>query len=125
MQSIARTLSVVCLLAPMASQAVNMVWSSCQTITAVSNYVPYNDSFYLTLSPGISGCTGNSGGAASAVGFVGGQLNVTDTNMAGLLAMSLAAVTAGSQVMIYYDSSSTPQCNAMLVAIHGFAAQCP
>lgn len=119
-----RVLSLACALCPVLGQA-NMVWSSCQTVTAVSNYIAYNDGIYLTLSPGISGCAANSGNSTSAVGFVVGQLNVTDANISSLLATSLTAVAAGTQVMIYYDSASVPQCNAQIVAIHGFADQCP
>jgi hypothetical protein len=102
-----------------------LAWSSCQTVTAVSNYLAYSNSIYLTLSPGISGCTGNSGSSVSAVGFVVGQEGVTSTNINALLATSLAALTAGHQVMVYYDASTAPQCNSQIVAVGGFAAQCP
>jgi hypothetical protein len=98
------------------------VWSSCQTITAVSNYLAYNNSIYLTLSPGISGCTGNG---SPSVGFVVGQLGVTSDNIKSLLASALTALTSGSQVTVFYDDSTTPQCNSQIVAIKGYAAQCP
>jgi hypothetical protein len=122
-----RVMLVACACVPFvtAEAQAAVTWSSCQTVTAVSNYLAYNNSIYLTLSPGISGCTGNSGSSVSAVGFLVGQEGVASTNIQSLLATSLAAMAAGSQVMIFYDTSTAPQCYSQIVAVHGFAAQCP
>jgi hypothetical protein len=115
----------VCMLAPTVSQSA-MVWSPCEKITAVSNYLAYAyNAVYLTLTPAISGCTGNSGGNASAVGFAVGQEGVNATNVNSLLAAGLAAYSAGHQVKVYYDNSTTPQCYAQIVAVGGYYGECP
>jgi len=111
--------------APILGEAQTLTWSGCQTITGVSNYIPYNGAFYISLSPGISGCTANTGNSTSAVGFIPGQLGVTSSNINSLLATGLTALSLGAKVMVYYDSSSVPQCNSQILAIHGYADQCP
>ena len=115
MRLLTRMMFAVCLLAPVVSQA-TMVWSACQTITAVSDYLAYSNSVQLAFSPGIPGC-----GVGS---FVVGQGGVTSTNVNSLLATSLAAFTAGKQVMIYYDNS-TSNCYSTIVAVGGYSGQCP
>ena len=96
-------------------------WSSCQTITAVSNYLPHSDAVYLTLSPGISGCNSIVQGAS---GFRVGQAGVTADTIKSLLATSLAAYLAGKQVMIYYEEV-TGSCYGMIISVGGYSGQCP
>jgi hypothetical protein len=119
-----RMIVALFLLVPVVTHA--MTWSSCQTITAISNYLAYSGTIYLSISPGISACSGNSGTTAvSAVGIVIGQVGVTQTNIDSFLATSLTAMAAGKQVSIYYNEATAPQCFTQIVAIGGWEAQCP
>src|SRR5882724_8496895 len=102
-----------------------LTWSSCQTVTGVANYLALNKSVYLTLSPGISGCNASTGTSVSSVGFAIGQESVDATNIESYLATGLTAMSTGSQVTIYYDTSTAPQCYSMVLAVHGYANQCP
>jgi len=97
-------------------------WSSCQTITSVTDYTAYNKSFYVNLSPGISGC------AADAPGAVIFQYSTTGTGTAfdaykNLFGTTLLAYSLGKRVMIYYDTSA-PACYASIISIGGIANQC-
>jgi hypothetical protein len=67
-----------------ASQAAQQ-WSSCQTITGVSNYMAYNNDnlLILALSPGLPDC--NYNGIPGAVGIIVGQFGVTSTNIGTLI----------------------------------------
>lgn len=95
-------------------------WSSCQTITAVSNYTTHESAVYVILSPGISGCHADAPGATK---FKVGQMGVTADALKGFLATALAAYLSGKQVMIHYDETS-PSCHASIISVGGWAAQC-
>jgi hypothetical protein len=97
------------------------LWTGCETITAVSNYLAYNNSVSVVVSPAISGCTAD--GIGGSVAFTIGQDNVTSTNADGFLATALAAFASGQQVTIYYDNS-TGACNGVILSVGGYAAQC-
>ena len=114
-----RTFLITCLFLPVVSQA---AWSGCQKVTAVTNYLAYNSSVFLTLSPGISGCSFAS--VTGAIGFTIGQMNVTSGNINTLLASGMTALTLGRGVMIYYDSS-TANCYSEMIAIGGYDGSCP
>jgi hypothetical protein len=123
MRFLARLMIVVCVITPIAGQTTeNPVWSACVTITAVSNYVAYNNSINLALNPAINGCDGN--GITGAVSIVVGQDGVTSSNVTAYLASSLAAQMTGQQVMILYDNS-TNNCYGIIVANGGYSGQCP
>jgi hypothetical protein len=98
-----------------------MVWSSCQTIVAVSNYMAFNSSVLLTLSPGISGCV--YGGTTGGVSLTVGQESVDSTNINGLLAVSVTALSTGRGVMLFYDNSSA-NCYGQIISIGGITGQC-
>jgi hypothetical protein len=121
MQTLARLMIVVCLLAPIVSRAAN-AWSGCETITGVSNYEAINNSVILSLSPGLSGCSPI--GVTGAMGFEAGQNYVTATTIDSFLSTSLAAFVAGQQVMVYYDNS-TSNCWGAIISVGGYGGQCP
>jgi hypothetical protein len=110
----------VSLMVPVVSPAA-MVWSACETITSVNNWMAFSNSVYFTVSPVITGCTINS---ASAVQFVVGDEGVTSTNITSIFATGLTAFTNGQQVMIYYDNTTLPACQGQVIAIDGYSAQC-
>src|SRR5438270_2470849 len=120
MRWLVRFLISACSVLPLVCEA--MTWTTCQTVTSVSNYIAYNNSILFTVSPGVSGCTyaGTPNGLAVAVG----QLNVTSNNINSLLASLLVAASIGKGLMIYYDSSSSA-CYSEIVAIGGWGGQCP
>ena len=113
---------IMCLaLLPLESQAA-MGWSTCQTITGVTNYIPYNSSVWLSLSPGIPGCA--YGGVPGAAAFMIGMNGVDATNINGLLASFLTAMSVGRAVLIYYDNSSST-CYSQMIAVGGMTGdQC-
>ncbi|MGC2031358.1 MAG: hypothetical protein WA642_15165 [Steroidobacteraceae bacterium] len=122
MRFLTRMMFAVCLLSPVVSQSA-VVWSTCQTITAVDNYLAQSTSqLILVLSPGVSGCSNAS--ATGAVSFEIGQDGITSSNVNYILATTLSAFVAGKRVMIAYDNS-TAQCYSQIIAIGGYAAQCP
>jgi hypothetical protein len=98
-----------------------MGWSSCQTITAVSNYIAYSNTITVVLSPGIPGCASDAGGA---VNFRVNQANVTLESLKSLLATTLTAYVSGKRVMVLYDET-TPSCWGYSISVGGFAGQCP
>jgi hypothetical protein len=102
-------------LLPLGSQAA-MVWSSCQTVTGVVNYIPFNSSVWLSLSPGIPGCS--YAGTPGAAAFMAGVNGVDLTNINGLLAGSLTALSIGKGVMILYDNTSS-NCYGQTMAVGG------
>jgi hypothetical protein len=107
------------ILAPAASWAVT--WSSCQTITSVTDYTAYSNSFYLNLSPGIAGCIADTnGGVLYRIGVAG----VTADSYKSLVASTMTAFIIGKQVMIYYDASQPPACFASIISIGGYANEC-
>ena len=97
-------------------------WSSCQTVTGVSNYLAYANSVLLTLSPGISGCSPVD--VAGAVMFTVGVDGVTSDNIGSFLASGYTAYVSGHQVAIYYDSSSS-SCAGVIFSLGGPSGQCP
>lgn len=114
-----RWLLCIALLVPLSSWAAT--WSSCQTITSVTDYTAYSSSFYLNLSPGISGCSADTnGGVIYRIGMAG----VTADSYKSLVASSMIAFLTGKQVMLYYDSSQAPACFASIVSLGGYANQC-
>ena len=124
MGRITKVMVALGLLVPALAQA-TPVWSSCQTITGVANYLSDLDSgyngFFLSLSPGISGCGIVTAGG---VGFIIGQQGITASNFNSYLAMSLTAYTSGHQVTIWYDSSSS-SCYSAILVLGGNSGQCP
>jgi hypothetical protein len=124
MRPFAPTLIIVGLLFPVVSQAA-ITWSTCGTVTSVSNYIANDNSFYVTLSGSAipSSCTAISS-VPGSVGFVVGSDGVTSTNQTALLASALSAMATGQQVMIAYDNS-TSSCNGQVISIGGYSAQCP
>jgi hypothetical protein len=121
MRILSRVMLAMSLMLPLASQATQQ-WSSCQTITSVSNYMAYNSDSLLILSfsPGITGCTFN--GTSGAVGIEVGQFGVTASNINTFLAGTLTAYSTGHQVMVYYD---TDTCFGIIVANGGYGGACP
>jgi len=109
------------LLGPVVAEA-SQQWSSCQTITGVSNYLAYSNQVLLGLSPGIPGCSVS--GIPGAVVFTVGANGVTASNINSFLASSLAAYTTGRQAMIYYDNSNAT-CQGIIIANGGYSGQCP
>ncbi len=106
----------------MSSQAANQ-WSSCQTVTAVTNLMANSaPGILLGLSPGLSGCS--PVGVIGALMFSVGVDGVVATNIDSFLATSLTAYTTGHQVMVYYDNT-TSTCQGISIAISGYSGQCP
>jgi hypothetical protein len=96
-------------------------WSSCQTITSVTDYTAYSSSFYLNLSPGVPGCTADTnGGVLYRIGAAG----VTSDSYKNLIASTLFAMAMGKQVMLYYDTTQAPACFVSVISIGGYANQC-
>jgi hypothetical protein len=99
------------------------VWSpTCQTITSVTDYTSYNNSLYLNLSPGISGCGADTNGEAIIrIGIAG----VTADSFKNLYATTMLSFSMGKQIMLYYDNSQAPACFVSIVSIGGYQNQCP
>jgi hypothetical protein len=97
-------------------------WSTCQTITGVSNYLAYANSVLLSFSPGISGCS--PAAIPGAVSVSVGSEGVTTDNINSFLATSLVAYSASHQVMVYYDNS-TINCMTAIISVGGPGGQCP
>ena len=120
MRSMVRMLIGLCLVSPVVSEAAS-VWSSCQTITAVTNE-SVNGTLLLTLSPGISGCSAL--GVTGAVQVQVGQDSVVADNLTSLLATSLSAFSLGKNVLVAYDNGSS-NCYTTAISIGGYSNQCP
>ena len=114
-------LAIAALLAPIVAQSTQQ-WSACQTISGVSNYIAYGSSVLVTLSPGISGCS--PADIPGATVFTVGVNGITTDNINSFLATGLAAYSAGHQVMVYYDNSTT-NCQGLIVSVGGPSGQCP
>jgi hypothetical protein len=112
-----------CFLMPAMAQA-TIVWSACQTITAVSDEpaLSVGPSILLALSPGVSGCSAQ--GVTGAINFTGGQGGIASTDLSALFATSLTAFSLGKRVMVAYDNSTT-SCYGQAIAIAGYEDQCP
>src|SRR5687768_11636885 len=74
-------------------------WSSCQTITAVTNWTAHTPQISLTLSPGVPNCASQT--SAGPITFRTGMMGVTDDSLKGYLATALSAYLAGKPVMIW------------------------
>ena len=112
-------MTLLAFLVPVVSQA-SQTWSSCQTVTGVSNYMASDSSILVSLSPGIPGCA--RAGVSGAIGVKVGFLGVDSTNIGGFLATGLTALSTGRGVMIFYDNSSA-DCYTQIVAVGGYAGQ--
>lgn len=95
-------------------------WSSCQVITAITDYTAYASSVHVVLSPGVSGCSGD---APDSIIFQAGQMGVTSESLKSLMATPMAAYLSEKPVMIYYDNSSSA-CYASTASVGGHSAQC-
>ena len=116
---VARWLLVTAFFGPITSWGA--AWSSCQTITSVVEQTAFNNSFYVNLAPGVSGCAADTSGE---VLYRIGMAGVTTDTYRGLIASTLAAFLTGKQVMVFYDASQAPTCFASIIAIGGYANQC-
>jgi hypothetical protein len=96
------------------------IWSSCQTVTAVTNFTAHSNTVVLALSPGIASCNDGTGKAVFQVG----EMGVTADSLKGYLATALSAYLAGKRVMIYYENS-TSSCFSSVLSVGGYAGQCP
>jgi hypothetical protein len=124
MRAFIRALIITSLLFPVVSQAA-IVWSTCTTITSVSNYLANDNQFIVTLSGTntiASTCSGFEG--QPAIFFNTGSDGVTSSNIGTLLAMAVAAFQGTQQVMIAYDNS-TSSCYGQVIAMGGYSGQCP
>jgi hypothetical protein len=95
-----------------------VAWSSCQTITGVSDYRAYDGAVYFPISPGIPGCTN---GGLQRVRMTNGLLGVTGDTLKGGLAIGLIAFTTKVPVQFAYDNIT---CDVQIVAIGGYAGTC-
>lgn len=103
---------------PFITQATQL-WSGCQTVTGVANYIANANQVILALSPGLP-CIGPNA-VPGSVSFGVGNFGVTAGNLSSFLASGLTAQATGQQVMIYYDSAS---CFGLIIANGGYAGQC-
>ena len=102
-------------------------WSACQTITSLTDYTSYNNSFYVNLSPGIPGCVADTNGAAIfryVTPAPPGSLLTPIDIYKNLFATTALAYSLNKQVMIYYDNSQAPACVASIISIGGISNQC-
>jgi len=120
----ARYLLAGTLLGPMACWA--GTWSSCQTISALTDYTANNASFYLNLTPGISGCVADTnGGAIVRYTSLSGPVITPIDTYKNLFATAALAYASGKQVQLYYDNtSSPPACLVTIISIGGTSNQC-
>jgi hypothetical protein len=111
----------VCLIASMNAQATN-TWSSCLTITGVTNLSAtiYNSIDITFSGTGISGCTSV---ATGGINFIVGTDGVTAANINGFFSQALLAFATGTQVMILYDPTVT-NCAGIAIANGGYNNQC-
>ena len=114
--------ALVALLASVGVQAAQQ-WSSCQTVVNVNNYLAYNNSVVVGLSPGIPGCAPSF--IAGSVAFTVGVSGVTAANVGSFLSSALLAYASGTRVMVYYDDAAIPNCQGIIVASGGYSGQCP
>jgi hypothetical protein len=116
--TVKRLIIVLIFVAPIASQAAQQ-WSSCQTVTGVSNYIAFGSQVIVALSPGLPCTVGN--GIVGATAFTIGTFGVTSNNINTFLASSLSAYATGQKVMVYYDDAA---CGGLIISNGGFAGQC-
>jgi hypothetical protein len=114
------TACLLCTLTPALAHSAP-AWSSCQTITALTDYIAYSNSISLVLSPGIPNCNGDTTGTAI---IRVGQFGVTADGIKSLFATANVAFVTGKRVMVYYDNS-TPSCFSSIISVGGYSGQCP
>lgn len=118
MRAVKRLMLALSLMVPFASQATQQ-WSSCQTVTGVSNYVAFGNQVVLALSPGLP-CTVPMG-IPGGVSFVIGTNGITASNINTFLASALSAYATGQRVMVYYDDAA---CSGLIISNGGITGQC-
>lgn len=118
MRTVKRLMLALSLMVPFSGQAAQQ-WSSCQTVTGVSNYVAFGNQVILALSPGLP-CTVPDG-VAGGVSFTIGVFNVTANNINTFLASALSAYATGQRVMVYYDDTA---CGGLIISNGGITGQC-
>jgi hypothetical protein len=118
MRTVKRLMLALSLMVPFASQAAQQ-WSSCQTVTGVSNYIAFGSQVILALSPGLP-CTVGVG-VVGGVAFTIGTFNVTANNINTFLASGLSAYATGQKVMVYYDDAA---CGGLIISNGGISGQC-
>jgi hypothetical protein len=95
-------------------------WSSCQTVTAVSDYRSTDDSVYFSIAPGLAGCTY---GGIQRVRMTMGVLGMTADTLKGGLTMGLTALAMKVPVKFFYENS-TITCNVRVIAVGGYGGEC-
>jgi hypothetical protein len=118
MRALTRLMLALTLMAPIFSQATQQ-WSSCQTVTGVSNYVAFGNQVIVALSPGLP-CTVPVG-VPGGVAFVIGTNGITASNISTFLASALSAYATGQRVQLYYDDTA---CGGLIVSNGGITGQC-
>lgn len=107
------------LLAPVASWA-TPTWSTCQTITSVTDYTAYNNSIYMNLYPGITGCSADTTGGA----IIQMSATLSLDQYKNLYATTMLAYSLNKPVTLYYDNSQAPACFVQVVSIGGYTNSC-
>jgi hypothetical protein len=118
MRTVKRMMLALSLLAPFESQATQQ-WSSCQTVTGVSNYVAFGNQVIVALSPGLP-CTVPVG-VPGGVSFIIGTYGITANNISTFLASALSAYATGQRVTVYYDDAA---CGGLIISNGGITGQC-
>jgi hypothetical protein len=112
--NVAVTLALLFCITPSAAYAA--AWSACETITGVSNYIAYDNTVQVFMTPTIPGCTASTG-----LNFTVGAGGITSSNINSFLATAMGAQIGGKKVMVYYNSTG---CNIEIMAIGGYSGQC-
>lgn len=94
-------------------------WSSCQTVTGVSNYIAFGNQVIVALSPGLP-CTVPVG-VPGGVSFVIGTNGITTANINTFLASALSAYATGQKVQLYFDDAA---CSGLIISNGGITGQC-
>ena len=118
MRALTRLVLALSLIAPIVSQATQQ-WSSCQTVTGVSNYVAFGNQVIVALSPGLP-CTVPVG-VPGGVAFVIGTNGITASNINTFLASALSAYATGQRIQLYYDDTA---CGGLIISNGGITGQC-
>jgi hypothetical protein len=118
MRTVKRLVIAFGLMLPFATQAAQQ-WSSCQTVTGVSNYIAFGNQVIVAFSPGLP-CTVPVG-VPGGVSFVIGTYGITASNINTFLASALSAYATGQRVMVYYDDAA---CGGLIISNGGITGQC-
>jgi hypothetical protein len=118
MGTVKRLIIALSLMAPITSQATQQ-WSSCQTVTGVSNYIAFGNQVIIALSPGLP-CSVPVG-VPGGVSFVIGTNGITANNINTFLASALSAYATGQRVQLYYDDAA---CGGLIISNGGITGQC-